>query len=75
MARVSDYLKIREAARYLGVSPDSLRRWDAAGKLRARRHPISNFRLYLRSDLDQFLTQLKQGTSSRRSDRRRRSTA
>jgi len=29
MAKVSDYLKIREASLYLGVSPDSLRRWDA----------------------------------------------
>ena len=58
MAKISEYLKIREAAEYLGVSKDTLRRWDAAGKLKARRHPVSNFRLYLHADLDRFLAQV-----------------
>jgi molybdopterin-binding protein len=30
-------LSLGEAARALGVSPDTLRRWDRAGKLRTRR--------------------------------------
>ena len=75
MAKISEYLKIREAAEYLGVSKDTLRRWDAAGKLKARRHPVSNFRLYLQADLDRFLTQLARGSSGRRSDRHRRTSA
>ena len=29
-----------------GVSKDTLRRWDRAGKLEARRHPITGYRLY-----------------------------
>lgn len=58
MAKISDYLTIGEAAEYLGVHPDSLRRWDRAGKLKPRRHPINNFRLYLRRDLDTFLAQI-----------------
>jgi molybdopterin-binding protein len=33
----SGYLTLGEAAKMLGVSPDTLRRWDRAGKLRTRR--------------------------------------
>lgn len=58
MAKISDYLTIGEAAEYLGVHPDSLRRWDRAGKLEPHRHPINNFRLYLKRDLDTFLAQI-----------------
>ena len=58
MAKISDYLTIGEAAEYLGVHPDSLRRWDRAGTLEPRRHPINNFRLYLKRDLDRFLAQI-----------------
>jgi molybdopterin-binding protein len=31
------YVTLGEAAKLLGVSPDTLRRWDRAGKLRTRR--------------------------------------
>ena len=65
MAKLNEYLKIREAAEYLGVSKDTLRRWDRAGKLKARRHPVSNFRLYLRADLDRFLASVGGGTGLR----------
>ena len=41
MAKISDYLTVGEAAEYLGVHPDSLRRWDRAGKLEPRWHPIT----------------------------------
>ena len=58
MAKISDYLTVGEAAEYLGVHADSLRRWDRAGKLEPSRHPINNFRLYLRRDLDRFLAQI-----------------
>ena len=58
MAKISDYLTVGSAAEYLGVHPGSLRRWDRAGKLKPRRHPINNFRLYLRRDLDRFLAQI-----------------
>ena len=74
MPKISEYLKIREAAEYLGVSKDTLRRWDSAGKLKACRHPVNNFRLYLQTDLDRFLAQLSHGSPGRRSDRHRRTS-
>jgi excisionase family DNA binding protein len=41
-----DILTIKEAARLLGVSEPTLRRWDEQGKFAARRHPINGYRLY-----------------------------
>lgn len=37
---------IAEAAEVLAVSQVTLRRWDASGQFRARRHPINGYRLY-----------------------------
>src|SRR5690348_2752151 len=53
-----DYLKIQEAAEALGVSEQTLRNWDKAGKLRAHRHPINGYRLYRASDLHALLEQI-----------------
>ena len=80
MAKLSDFLTVGEAAEHLGVSRDSLRRWDRAGTLRARRHPITRFRLYLKSDLDDFINGLldqkpvdgQPGNGQRARPRRRR---
>ena len=37
MAGSGDYVTLGEAAKQLGVSADTLRRWDRAGKLRTKR--------------------------------------
>ena len=55
MAKLNEYLTVSEAAAYLGCCADTLRRYDRARKLRARRHPITGYRLYLPSELDEFL--------------------
>lgn len=47
-----DYLTIRQAAEYLGVSAQTLRRWDESGKLRPVRHPVSGYRYYRRAELE-----------------------
>jgi excisionase family DNA binding protein len=47
----TEMITIKEAASILGVSEMTLRRWDAAGKFRARRHPINSYRLYRRADV------------------------
>jgi excisionase family DNA binding protein len=44
-----EILTIKDAARALGVSEPTLRRWDERGKFRARRHPINGYRLYDRA--------------------------
>jgi hypothetical protein len=44
-------LTIKAAARLLGVSEATLRRWDHLRKVPARRHPINGYRLYDRDEL------------------------
>jgi len=53
--KLSDYMRISEAADYLGVSPNTLRNWVNAGKIAAVRHPVNDYRLFKREDLDALL--------------------
>jgi superfamily II DNA or RNA helicase len=50
----SDYLTIQQAADYIGTSMQTLRRWDAAGRLKPVRHPANGYRYYRRDDLEPF---------------------
>jgi excisionase family DNA binding protein len=52
---LSDFLTVQEAASRLGVSASTLRNWDRAGKLKARRHPINGYRLYSAEELEKLL--------------------
>jgi excisionase family DNA binding protein len=45
---------IKTAAEILGVSVETLRNWDKAGKLKARRNKNNRYRLYNISDLESF---------------------
>lgn len=44
-------LTIKQAAQVLGVAEVTLRRWDSQGKFKARRHPMSGYRLYVEKDV------------------------
>ena len=44
-------VRISEASRALGVTPQTLRRWDRAGKIKAAEHSLGGHRLYEMSDL------------------------
>ena len=53
--KLSDYMRVAEAADYLGVSPNTLRNWVNAGKIAAVRHPVNDYRLFKKEDLDALL--------------------
>jgi DNA-binding transcriptional MerR regulator len=55
MPKLDDYLQIKDAAAYLGCCQNTLRNWELTGKIPLRRHPVNNYRLYKRSDLDKLL--------------------
>ena len=44
-------LTIKQAAEILDVAEVTLRRWDAAGKFKARRHPMNGYRMYAEKDV------------------------
>jgi len=70
--KLSDYLSVGDAASYLGVASCTLRRWDATGKLKARRHPVTGFRLYLKEELDAILVGASETESTNTRPLRRR---
>jgi DNA (cytosine-5)-methyltransferase 1 len=45
---------VAQVADMLGVSKETLRRWDRNGKLRSVRNPVNNYRLYHKDQLKQF---------------------
>ena len=59
MRKLKDFLRISEAAEYLGVPITTLRNWQNAGKVQAVRHPVSGYRLFKRKDLDVLLKQVE----------------
>lgn len=52
---MKDYIHIEEASKILNVTKMTLRRWDNSGKLKAYRHPINNWRLYKKQDIENLM--------------------
>jgi len=46
-----EYLTLAEASELIGKSKETLRRWDREGKFTAVREPVSNYRLYKKSEV------------------------
>jgi len=63
MPKLDEYLRIKEAAEYLGVAQNTLRNWGRAGKIPEHRHPLNNYRLFKVSDLDRLLRQTERSAS------------
>jgi len=58
-----EHLTIKQAAKKLKVSEETLRRWDRSGKLVAERHPVNNYRIYRQEVLDLFYNDLRNETN------------
>ena len=57
--KLQDYLQIKAAAAFLGVSANTLRNWERQGRLPTYRHPINGYRLYKKTDLEALLAAVK----------------
>jgi DNA (cytosine-5)-methyltransferase 1 len=66
---MNEYLTLAETAELLGKNKETLRRWDREGKLMAVREPMSNYRVYRKTDVqtlfgDFIETDIKETTSN-----------
>jgi excisionase family DNA binding protein len=59
MVNLQSYLRIKQAAKFLGVSESTLRNWGRNGKITTYRHPISRYRLYKKADLESLLREIE----------------
>jgi DNA (cytosine-5)-methyltransferase 1 len=55
-----EYVRVKQAAAMLGLSPNTVRKWGALGKIPEFRHPVNTYRLYKRSDLEKLIAQVEQ---------------
>ena len=54
-----NFLTIKQAAKMLGVSALTLRNWDKSGKFTASRHPINNYRVYKKDEVDMLIDDIR----------------
>ena len=57
--KLREYLKIAEAAEFLGVSQNTLRKWADEGRIAVHVNPANGYRLFRRRDLKAFLNRVK----------------
>ena len=62
-AMVNKLITIQDAAKILGVNPETLRRWDRKGKYVTKRHPINGYRLYNEKDIKALMGKIQKGES------------
>lgn len=66
MRNLREYLTIAQAAAFVGVSQNTLRNWGRDQKIAEHRHPMNNYRMYKREDLERLLRQLEKSGARRR---------
>ena len=75
MTKLDSYLTIKQAAEYLGVSPNTLRNWGRDDKVPMHRNPINGYRLFKIADLDKLLAKIEKSnrlkSSSSKTSRRK----
>ena len=57
---IKDLILIGKAAKILCIDRQTLRTWDKIGKLKAIRHPITNYRYYKTEDIRKLMSFGKQ---------------
>ncbi|KQB36863.1 Cytosine-specific methyltransferase [Flavobacterium daejeonense] len=58
---MNEYLSLSETAELVGKCKETLRRWDNEGILTAVREPVSNYRVYRKSDVQALMGSLFEG--------------
>jgi DNA (cytosine-5)-methyltransferase 1 len=69
MGTRDSYVTVHKAAGILGVAPNTVRSWGAAGKIPEHRHPLNGYRLYKRFDLEHVVRRIETSAAAPSSDR------
>jgi len=67
-----EFLLVKQTAQVLGVSANTVRAWADNGKLQEYRHPINNYRLFRRDDVEALLQRISNPPPSNATDRHRK---
>lgn len=55
-----EFVLVKEAAELLGVCPNTIRAWGANGKLTEYRHPVNDYRMFKRNEIEKLLKKMRQ---------------
>jgi excisionase family DNA binding protein len=55
MKKLREYLKVADAAEFIGVSQTTLRKWADQGQIPMYVNKANGYRLFLQTDLEKFL--------------------
>ena len=69
MPNLQEYMTIKDAAEFLGVSQNTLRNWGTSGKIPEHRNPVNSYRLYKVSDLEKLLKAVEKSSRKKRKPR------
>ena len=53
-------MRIKEAATFLGVTPNTLRNWEKEQRIKVYRNPQNRYRLYRQEELETLLEKIQQ---------------
>lgn len=70
MTTTDGFLLVKHAAELLGVSANTVRAWALSGKLQEYRHPVNNYRLFKRDEVEALLEQIINPVPVNRPNRR-----
>lgn len=59
MKKINEYMSIKQASEFLGVTANTLRNWEIQKKVIAYRNPQNSYRLYHKEDLEQLLKNIQ----------------
>ena len=58
MKTLREYLKVAEAAEFIGVSQTTLRKWADEGQIPMYVNKANGYRLFMQEDLEKFLSDM-----------------
>ncbi len=70
MERLDAFFTVSEAAAFLGIAPNTIRNWGRDQKIHEYRHPVNNYRLYKKKDLERVLKSLRRPSRFSKSGKR-----
>ncbi len=62
MNATDEYLLVNQTAELLSVSANTVRAWASTGKLQEYRHPVNNYRLFRKAEVEALLQQIENPT-------------
>jgi len=66
MSLKDEFVLVSEAAEILGVCPNTIRSWGANGKITEYRHPVNDYRMFKRKEIERLIRKMREPLPKRK---------